>query len=456
VNPVKTPIRQRNYKKPTGITPEVKIAAGGPTTAPAKKPAVPETKVTSSFTKRPQVIGKNPKQARGDSATKEVKLPVQKELDTVQMEEAKKEEDLDISDEETEFKERETAPPKREAVFNETADQEEENRRPTGHRANQIHSQPDVKTLKPKAMVKELPPLPPSYSPPLPPSYSPPLPPSFTPPLPPSYSSPFPPSYSPPFPPSYSPPLPPSYSPPLTPSYSPPLSPPYSEPLSPSYNQYPPYTHNQPSPPSHNPPLSSSYHPPPPTSYSKPILPSYSQPPKPSTTPTPGHKFSQSSPSQNSQSAPLDPIQGVFVEPSSLSAAPYLYINKVTTPNVPKIPKSAPYPFVKPAVPPESSTSPYRSKLEDFTLPAGHLSQKRHTPPAPDNDINRMDSTGLAVRGKLVALNDDANMSTLPSSESEEDEREVKGPHVSIPRPPGTPRPRDAEDSQGEADTFSR
>jgi hypothetical protein len=141
----------------------------------------------------------------------------------------------------------------------------------------------------------------------------------------------------------------------------------------------------------------------------------------------------------------------VFVEPSSLNSLPYLYVNKANTPNVPKIPKTAPYPFVKPAASPSpsslSSPPAYRSKLEDYTVQVGHLSQKRHTPPAPNNDINRMDSSG-AAEGKPTSIKvgqDEAELRQWPAGSG-------------VPRPPGTPRPRTAEDSESEADTntFAR
>ncbi len=423
-NPVKTPIRHRNYKKPDPVKSEAKAEA------PTKKPTLSETKVTGKgVTHRPTMVSKNPKQARGDSANKHEALQTEKDVVSDKTEVVQKEKDLNGSEGETDFKDRETAPPKREADYYGTAGaaekdgKEEGHRGPIGHSANEVHRQPDVKALRPKALVKELPPLPSSYSSPLPPSYSPSLSPS--------YSSPLPPSYK-----------PPSFSEPLSPSY-PPLS--YSQPLPPSYHT--------PSPPSYSQPLPPSYHTPSPPSYNQPFLPSYSQPLKPSSAPITSHN----PPNTNH----LDPINGVFVEASSLSSAPYLYINKVTSPNVPKIPKSVPYPFVKPAAPPlpltpDSSTAPYRSKLEDFTLPAGgHLSQKRHTMPATDiNDINRMDSTGLAVSGKYVSMN--GNTSTPPPLDDQQEEGVEGGRQGSIPRPPGTPRPQDAEDSHGEADTFSR
>jgi hypothetical protein len=134
----------------------------------------------------------------------------------------------------------------------------------------------------------------------------------------------------------------------------------------------------------------------------------------------------------------------MFVEPSSLSSAPYLYINKAGQPNVPKIPKSAPYPFVKPAIPPQPV--PYKSKLEDYTIRENHLSQKRHSPPpAPENDINRMDASA-ATADKL----------TGSTSSGRGDLHRQDG--VDVPRPQGTPRPRGTEDNESEADTktFSR
>ena len=409
VNPVaKPPIRQRITKKPTSVMSEAKTTGGLP-----MKP-----------TMRPIPAGKNPKQARGDSmltpskekyvlqeeaaaatrdkiaAKKETAAEEKQKARMPQVKTAAAERETALAErknfgaeketvaaQKTEISEaieraifeeasvkQEAAPPKREAVYSKPAeamtekDTKEVHTFPAEHQGSSpTLRHPDVKGLKPKAMVRELPPLPPSsYN--QPPAYSPPLAPSYQQPYPPSsFSEPLASSFNQPYPPPYSPLLPKSYSPTLPPSYPSATSSPY-------------------------------YHP--------------------------------------------SALDGVFVEPSSLSSAPYLYINQAAQPNVPKIPKSAPYPFVKPAPPPTASA--YKSKLEDYTVHLDHLSQKRHIPPSPENDINRMDAVAAAAAATAEKL----------TSDNADHHRQDDV----VPRPQGTPRPRSAEDSEGEADTnsFSR
>jgi hypothetical protein len=405
VNPViKPPIRQRNYKKPTSQLSETKTE-------------------TTPMTKRPLVHSKNPKQARGDSAKKDSNVVTKetgvvnkntdaatKDMDTANKETDKagdggaahKEMDIVLEDMAIDLKkqygttnimaelEELTAPleqeaplPKREALPSKPAEavsvaekEEASKQAPEHHGGNLLnHKQTDVKALKPKAIVKELPPLPPSYSQPIPQ-------------------------------PAYSYPIPSSHNQAFDSAYSKPFLAPFNQPLGSFFEQPFPSPASSSLPKPHSPTLA--------YSLGHPSPPSYAELYKPAA------------------------LEGMFVEPSSLSSAPYLYINKAGQPNVPKIPQSAPYPFVKPAVPPPL---PYKSKLEDYTIRENHLSQKRHTPPAPENDINRMDAAATADR---LTGSSSSNLNRQDGAE--------------VPRPQGTPKPHGTEDNESEADTntFSR